>query len=226
MKNKLRLKDGKMGRWRDQKSPITPSLYLTISLVLLLLTLGFSLSADAWRITEELKQEIKVKKEAVKKNPDDAHSNFDLAITYAYTNHIIDGWAKLKKVVEVDPSFKKTGLRMYIKKVTAEPNDWRLRFRLAFAYYFNDKKKSAIRELNNVILIDPYNVWAYGYIALIYGEMDEADKAMEYCKKGLAVDSNVAALHLLLAEGYYKKGDSWMGFKERIEALRLRALGY
>ncbi|MBU1026545.1 MAG: hypothetical protein KKA31_02325 [Candidatus Margulisbacteria bacterium] len=192
-----------------------------------ILLLGYCiLPAEGWRITDELKEEIKIKKEALEKNPDDAHAHFDLAITYAYTNHIIDGWAKLKKVVEIDPSFKKTGLRMYIKKVTAEPNDWRLRFRLAFAYYFNDKKEAAIRELDNVILIDPYNVWAYGYIALIYGEMGETDKAMEYCKRGLAIDSNVAALHLLLAEGYYKKGDSWTGFKERMEALRLRALGY
>jgi len=31
----------------------------------------------------------------------------------------------------------------------------------------------------------------------------------ELTKKGLSIDKNVAALHLLLSEGYYKKGDNW-----------------
>ncbi len=101
-----------------------------------------------------------------------------------------------------------------------------MRFRLAFAYYFNDKKIEAIRELDNVLKIDPYNVWAYGYIALIYGELGEIDPAMKYTRQGLKIDSNVAALHLLLSEGYYKKGDGWRGFLERMEAVRLKTLGF
>jgi tetratricopeptide (TPR) repeat protein len=115
---------------------------------------------------------------------------------------------------------------MYIKKVTENPQDWKLRFRLAFAYFANEDRKDAIRELNNVLILDPYNVWAYGYLGLIYGEMGETDKAMELTKKGLKIDNRVAALHLLLSEGYYKKGDGWKGFLERVEAFRLKALGY
>ncbi len=77
-----------------------------------------------------------------------------------------------------------------------------------------------------MLILDPYNVWAHGYISLLYGEMGKIDEAMDYAKKGLKIDSNVAALHLLLSEGFYKKGDSWRGFAERMEALRLKALGY
>jgi Tfp pilus assembly protein PilF len=198
-----------------------------LSVLIGLLLLGYSaLPAQAWRLSDELKQEIAVKKAAVTASPKDPYAHFDLAITYAYTNNIQDGWDELKKVVEIDPNFKPKGLRMYIEKVTKDPSDWRLRFRLAFAYYFNDNKEDAIRELKNVLLIDPSNVWAYGYIALIYGELGKIDTAMEYTKTGLKIDSNVAALHLLLGEGYYKKGDSWRGFLERWEALRLRALGF
>ncbi|MBU0502423.1 MAG: hypothetical protein ABIH69_06135 [bacterium] len=183
-------------------------------------------SAQAWRITPELKEEIKQKEAALAENPNSALANFDLAITLAYTNNIQDGWARLKKVEELDKSFRKYGLELYFDKVTEDTSNWRLRFRLAFAYYFNDRKTEAIRELKNVLKIDPYNVWAFGYISLIYGEMNEIDTAMEYAKKGLAIDKNVAALHLLLGEGYYKKGDSWRGFLERMEAVRLKALGY
>jgi tetratricopeptide (TPR) repeat protein len=193
--------------------------------LMIMVTLLASVSS-AWRINQELKDEVEAKRAAVRKAPNDPHAHFDLAITYAYTNNIQDGWNELKNVNDLDPAFRAEALNLYIRKVTAEPDDWRLRFRLAFAYYFNDKKKDAIRELENVLLLDPYNVWAYGYISLIYGEMGDIDNAMISVKKGLRIDSNVAALHLLLSEGYYKKGDSWKGCLERMEALRLRALGF
>ena len=63
-------------------------------------------------------------------------------------------------------------------------------------------------------------------MGLIYGEMDKVDEAIAYVKKGLAIDNNAAALHLLLASGYYKKGDSWGAFWEGVESLRLKSLGY
>ncbi|MBU0630938.1 MAG: tetratricopeptide repeat protein [Candidatus Margulisbacteria bacterium] len=185
-----------------------------------------ALPSIAWRITPELQKELNTKQEAVRANPNDPGTRFDLAITMAYTNNLQDGWNNLKKTVELDPGFKKKGLELYEKKVTEDPGDWRLRFRLAFAYYFNERKREAIRELDNVIKIDPYNVWAYGYLALIYGELGETETAMAATKKGLAIDSNVAALHLLLGEGYNRKGDKWKGFLETMEAVRLRALGY
>jgi tetratricopeptide (TPR) repeat protein len=200
--------------------------FVKIFLPLLIVSLLIINSASGWRITKELEQELKEKKRIADQNPDSAAARFDLAITQAYTNHLIDGMSSIRKIPDLDPNYKQTALTTYIKKVTADPQNWRLRCRLAFAYYFNDMKKDAIREFENVLKIDPYNVWAYGYIALLYGDMGEVDKAMEVCKQGLAIDSNVAALHLLLSEGYYKKGDSWKGFLERMEALRLKALGY
>ncbi|MBU0672207.1 MAG: hypothetical protein KJ732_04165 [Candidatus Margulisbacteria bacterium] len=196
---------------------------ILLLLIISLLTVNI---AHGWRITTELEQELEQKKAAVDGKPNDPAARFDLAVTQAYTNHLIDGMSSIRKIHKLDPDFKKKALGDYIKKVTAKPNDWRLRFRLAFAYYFNDQKQNAIHEFENVLMIDPYNVWAYGYLALLYGEIDKVDKAMEITKQGLAIDSNVAALHLLLSEGYYKKGDSWKGFLERMEAVRLKALGY
>lgn len=188
--------------------------------------LSLGSSAQAWRADKALLQEIKDKKAQVAANPSSALDHFDLAITYAYTNHIQEGWDELKKVEALDPNFRKTGLKLYIDKVNQLPQDWKLRFRLAFAYYFNQEKVPAIRELDNVLILDPYNVWAYGYIALIYGEMNQTSKAMDYTKRGLKIDSNVAALHLLLAEGYNRQGNKWGTMAEGFEALRLRALGF
>ena len=61
--------------------------------------------AYAWRITKELQQELTAKQAAVKASPNSADARFDLAITMAYTNNIQDGWANLKKTVELDPNY-------------------------------------------------------------------------------------------------------------------------
>ena len=184
----------------------------------------------AWKITKELQAEVDEKLKAVEKSPDDPHAHFDLAITYAYTNHVEEGWDELKKVNEIDKEFAPVALEMYTKKVAENPDDWKLRFRLAFAEYFNERKQEAINQLYYISQMepkdDPKRIWAYGYMGLIYGELDEVDKAVGWVKKGLKIDSNVAALHLLLASGYYKQGRSWDAFWEGVEALRLKALGY
>ena len=194
--------------------------------LLLIASLLIVNSALAWKITPELQEELNIKQAAVNKDPNSAAARFDLAVTQAYTNKLIDGMNSIKEIPKLDKTYKEKALDIYLAKVIANPSDWRLRFRLAFAYYFNDMKLDAIREFQNVLIIDPYNVWAYGYLALLYGEIGEVDKAIAITKEGLAIDNNVAALHLLLGEGYYKKGDSWKGFLERMEALRLKALGY
>ncbi|MBU0573658.1 MAG: tetratricopeptide repeat protein [Candidatus Margulisiibacteriota bacterium] len=190
------------------------------------LLIFFASLTHAWQITKPLQDEIKQKQALVKANPDDPFARFDLAITYAYTNRIEEGWSELKKVNDLDPNFKKEALDKYLVLAEAYPNDWRVHYRLAFAYYFNDKKPKAIEELKKVIELDPYNVFAYGYIGLIQGEMDQVDAAIYSVKKGLEIDPQVAALHLLLSQAYYKKGKTWEGFWEGAEAVRLKALGY
>ncbi|HTY12663.1 MAG TPA: hypothetical protein VMD02_00585 [Candidatus Omnitrophota bacterium] len=185
-----------------------------------------SVSAGAWQITRDLQKELDAKKVAVAANPNDANAHFDLAVTDAYTNNILDGWGELKKANELDPNFKNSAWKFWADQVIASPADWKVRFRYAFALYFNGRKQDAIDELKNVLVLDPYNVWAWGYISLIYGEMGQVDHAIDAAKQGLKIDDRVAALHLLLAEGYYKKGDSWNGFWERSLALRLKVQGY
>ncbi|MFA4906007.1 MAG: hypothetical protein WC645_05840 [Candidatus Margulisiibacteriota bacterium] len=199
---------------------------IVISLVIVVSSFGFLPKADAWQISKELQQELAEKRAAVARAPKDANARFDMAITYAYTNLIQEGWDELKKVNDLDPNFKNTAYKTYSQKVINDPADWRLRFRLAFAYYFAGKKAEAIRELKNVLVLDPNNVFAYGYISLIYGEMNETDRAIEYAKAGLKKDNLVAALHLLLSSGLYRKGDNWNGFWEASTAVRLKLQGY
>lgn len=198
---------------------------LSVLLVISLVT-AKAYFADCFQLTKELKSEIENKQWLVKVHPNDPQYHFDLAITYSYSNKIEDGLAELKKVNELDESYAPKALAYYSKKVRLFPDDWKARFRYAFTLYFNDNKKQAIDEFQTVIKQDPKNVFAYGYIAIIYGETNKIDEAIEYCQKALAIDPNVAAIHLLLGTAYYKKGRPGPGFQETFEALRLRALGY
>ncbi|MFH1710136.1 MAG: tetratricopeptide repeat protein [bacterium] len=182
--------------------------------------------AQSFELTKELKGEIEDKQWLVKVHPNNPQSRFELAITYAYSNRIEDGLAELKKVDEMDKTFAPKALKIYSKKVKLFPNDWKARFRYAFALYFNNKKKEAIKEFEKIIKQDPKNVFSYGYIATIYGEMNEVDETIDYAKKALEIDTNIAAIHLLLGTAYYKKGRPGPSFQETFEALRLRALGY
>jgi tetratricopeptide (TPR) repeat protein len=185
---------------------------------------------NAWTITKELQDEVAEKEKALAANPSDPYAHFDLAITYSYSNKVQEGWDELKKVNDLDDNFAPAALAKYQALVHKNPNDWKLRFRLVFALYFDEKKQEAINQLYYIAGMepkdDPKRIWAYGYMGLIYGEMDKVDEAIAYVKKGLAIDNNAAALHLLLASGYYKKGDSWGAFWEGVESLRLKSLGY
>ena len=199
--------------------------FLTISLIAVFFIIRIN-HAHAFELTKELKEEVEEKQWLVKVHPNNPQYHFELAITYAYSNRIEDGLTELKKVDEIDKKFAPRALKIYSKRAKLFPNDWKEKFRYAFALYFNKKKKEAIREFENIIKQDPGNVFAYGYIATIYGEMNEVDEAIDYAKKALEIDSNVAAIHLLLGTAYYKKGQAGLGFQETFEALRLRALGY
>jgi tetratricopeptide (TPR) repeat protein len=187
--------------------------------------------ASSFVLTKEMKAEIDDKQFAVKVHPNDPQAHFDLAITYSYTNRIEDGLNELKKVDQMDKTFAAKALKIYARKAKLFPNDCEIRYRYAFALYFNETrhnnyKQLAIEQFKKVLQLDPTNVFAYGYIATIYGEMDEIDLAIENAKKAIEIDSNVAAIHLLLGAGYYKKGQAGMGLQETMEAMRLRALGY
>jgi len=197
---------------------------------LLLLVFIFALlkanSALSFKLTQEQKSEIEEKEWLVKVHPKDAQSHFELAITYSYSNKIEDGLNELKIVDQLDPEYAPKALKYYSKMARLYPNNWKIRFRYAFALYFNNKKKDAIKEFEKIIKQDPKNIFSYGYIATIYGEMNQVDEAIDYSKKALEIDPNVAAIHLLLGAAYYKNNQAALGFQETFEALRLRALGF
>jgi len=197
--------------------------------VLLMFLSVLAVPSFAWVNTPELLKEIEQKEAAVKACPNSPDARFDLAITYAYTNKIEAGLDALKVTGNIAGDTKKYArhlIEKYYEIVKKDPRDWKSRFRLAFAYYFGGYKKLASNELQNVANLDPRNPWPYGYMAVIAAEDEHWQDGIKYMKKAIAIDSNVAAFHLGLAQAYYKTGNSFGGVMEAGEALRLRAIGY
>ena len=193
---------------------------------MLLISCSASLS---WVMTPEFSREIAQKEAAVAKKPSSADAHFDMAITYAYTNKIKEGLDELKiagSLVDDKPAYARQLIERYYPMVKKNPSDWRVRFRLAFAYYFGGYRDYAITEMQNIANIDPRTPWPWGYMAIIYAEQNKWNKAIECMRKAISIDSNVAAFHLGLGQGYYKVNRPTVGFSETLEALRLKALGY
>lgn len=180
-------------------------------------------------MTKELANEIAEKESVVKRNSASPDASFDLAITYAYTNKIEAGLNELKKTADLAGDKKKYSrelIEKYYSLVQRNPSDWKIHFRLAFAYYFGGYKKYAIEELKNISVIDPKNPWPHGYMAIIYAEDENWQDGIKAMKKAISLDSNVAAFHAGLAAAYYKVNNPVPGFVEMAEALRLKAMGY
>ncbi len=205
-----------------------PTIFLRLwAMVLLLLLLASPILA--WSNNAELKKEILEKESVVRQNPASADARFDLAITYAYTNRIEDGLNELTKTAQLAGDKKKYSralIEKYYPLVGKSKNDWKIRFRLAFAYYFGGYTAYAKAELKNITLTTPGNPWPYGYMAIISADENKWDEAVSSMKKAISIDSNVAAFHLGLSQAYYKLNMPFPAALEAGEAIRLRALGY
>ena len=180
----------------------------------------------AWKITPELEKEIAQKEKVVKQSPYHPHAHFDLAVTYGYSNKILEGWDELKVVNELDPKYAPIALRKYDRLVKRHPKDRKLKYRLAFALYFNDQKREAFAQFKQLTEEDPKDIWPLGYMATIMGEQGNYAESIILIQRGLEIDSDVAAFHLLLATAYFNTGERWKGVKESAEVIRLKALGY
>ena len=143
--------------------------------ILILLSVGTlfaSMSDESW---SNLKKQYILSKTISQ----DANVRFGMAMAYAYTGFIQEGFSEIALIPSVDPKFKSLVIDKYMRKTNLNPNNWQHHWYLAFAYYVNDRKDEALGEFQKVInLVDDTSVkgWAWGYIAYIYGERKRENK--------------------------------------------------
>lgn len=140
-----------------------------------------------------------------------ADTLFELAMTYAYSGVIEKGWGVLRRIPEHDVDYASKVLVKYGALAKEEPHEWRHFFKLAFGYYFQGNKEEAVVQFQTVLRLEPKQIWAMGFIALIKGEQGDYDAAIAWAKRALAIEPDASAIHFLLGEAYRKQGNT-MGF--------------
>ena len=174
---------------------------------------------EVYRPSKELSHELKQHAAIFKKNPRSNDARFNYAMSCAYTGRIKEGWDTLKLIPEpYAEGVVKKNLELFKKN----PENWRYPFKLAFGYYFINNKKDAITSFDDVLKIDPENIWAMGFKALILGEKGEVDACIDLCKQAIAIEPNAPAIHFLLAEGYRRKKEYLLFMSEMMIMGRLQ----
>src|SRR5262245_5463271 len=92
--------------------------WIPLILALFLFTLFPVQSAWAtiYQIPKDLYEESKVLQKAVAASPNSAEAHFNLAMNYAYTGRVTDGWSELKKVDSLDKSYAEKVIAQYEPK--------------------------------------------------------------------------------------------------------------
>jgi tetratricopeptide (TPR) repeat protein len=196
--------------------------------ILLLMTFIGAFAFTAFgiaKISRDVQFEYAKYKYIATKNPQDPWAHFNLAITYAYMGKVEEGLKELGAVEKLDKAFAPKAIEKYSQMLVENPTNWQARFRLAFAYYFGKDRDKAIAELKKIVAdppLDGKTAWAYGYMAVIYGEQEKWDEAITACQKGLDIEPDAAAIHLAYAQALVKKGRTFQAAGEALTAFRLR----
>jgi len=187
-------------------------------LLLLFFLLPSFLYAKIYQIPDDLKKEVEENFTRYKQNPDFLDARFELAMSYGYTGQILKGWTMLKTF---PPTYSVEVIKKYEPLTAAENTEWKSHFKLAFGYYFAEKKADAKEQFLKVLELDPGHVWAMGFIALIEGAEGHTDEGIAWCKKALAIEPNATAIHFLIAEGYRRKKEYFAAFGHMLIVGRL-----
>jgi tetratricopeptide (TPR) repeat protein len=198
---------------------------LCLFIVLLVAAMALPLIAG-YELTPEIQQEYLTNKKLIQKNPKSALFYFNYAVTLAYMGKIEEGASALNKVTDLDPKFVKKNLASFIAAAKKTPDDYRVRFRLAFLYYFNNDFDRSYRELELISkeADESYlRAWALGYMAVIRGDRQKRWKeALELCNRALDYEPDAYGLYAALAIAQKENGNTMSAVGSLMKALSLR----
>ena len=173
-------------------------------IVLFCFCFGFSAISDAqW-------QELKKSYTVSQTNTSDPRVRFDLAMNYAYTGFLQEGFAELSALNKADSQYNKKILEDTSKELAIATGNWKTNFYYAFALYFNDRKDEAKDYFYKVVELSPEKSvkgWALGYIAYIYGEKKDWRTALKIIEDAIRYEPDGVGLYLAKGYGQQQVGD-------------------
>lgn len=169
------------------------------------------LSVVSWaRMSDVSWEEVKKYYYLNQQVTNDPWLKYDLAMTFAYTGYLQEGFEALRVIPEIDPLFSSKVLERYSRRAQRNPESWKDKFYYAFALYFNEDRSSAIVQLTEAVPLAPDDSvrgWMYGYIAYLHGENKNWGPALEAINKAISLEPDGAALYFAKAYALSETGD-------------------
>jgi len=175
---------------------------------LILFVLGLSLGFSV--ISETQWQDLKNSYHLAQTSTSDLRVRFDLAMAYAYTGFLQEGFDELAAINKIDSEYNQKILTETATELEMATNDWKANFNYAFALYFNDRKEEAKNYFYKVVELSPERSvkgWALGYIAYIHGEKKDWRTALRIIDNAIRYEPDGMALFLAKGYGQQQTGD-------------------
>ena len=179
---------------------------IAIALFMFAFTLSTTNFAQWPKLSNALLNEQRIRIEEVKKSPNNPDARFNLAMHFAQTGWVEQGWRQLKQIPKLDPDYAKKKEIDLFNEIQKDPKNWDLHFKIAFAYYFNNKKSLSLASFLKAQHLNPNQAWVMGFVALVYGDKKNYKKTIYWTKKALKLEPHGTALHYLLAKAYKESG--------------------
>jgi tetratricopeptide (TPR) repeat protein len=157
------------------------------------------------------------------RTPESTDAHFELAMLYARTCFLEEGWESLKRVQTLDAGYADKVVERYGLATEADPYDLDARFRLAFGYYFQGKKDLAKQEIEHLAALTPQDPWPYNYLGFMVAEQNQLDLAQQHWQRALSLDPNNAVAHYLMGQVHYRQGRFMQAAQALAKAVSLRA---
>jgi TolB-like protein/DNA-binding winged helix-turn-helix (wHTH) protein/Flp pilus assembly protein TadD len=158
---------------------------------------GFKSPADA------LPKAYAAARKAVDIDPQSAEAHASLGLVLSHRWDWAGAEAEFSRALELDPQY-------------ANAHHWH-------GDYLSIKKRhdEALAEASRALELDPLNLMIGTWVALRYYQAHDYSRTIERARNSVELDSNFAAAHLLLGEGYVQAGLHKEGVSELKEAASL-----
>jgi len=152
---------------------------------------------------EALPKAYTAARKAVEINPQSAEAHASLGLVLSHRWEWAGAEAEFRRALELDPQY-------------ANAYHW-------YGDYFSIKGRhdEALAEASHALNLDPLNLMISTWVALRYYQAHNFSRAIEQARDSVEMDSNFAAAHLLLGEGYVQAGLHNEGVNELKKAASL-----
>lgn len=175
-------------------------LKILLFLLLFLPFLTLTVQAEIW---QELKGELQ---KQLEEDPQDVLLNFQLGVAQAKLGEIEKAFERFNEMKELEGTIKPEEVPAYYLELLQEGEDTLIHLSyLAFAYHvINDYQKSR-EAFEELIQLEPHNIWNYNYLALVYRDLQMLTEAEQVLLDSLALESNNYT-RFILGLVYYDQG--------------------